>query len=270
MNTWILTMQALLISAGALLLGMAIKASVPATVNEAPAIRDSEPAVRGDRHLISVQTPPPEELAALPVESEIKNVVEERKQAVVVYESGDRIVELKPVTVNGLRVDSNEIEDESVVDFDDDGEVEDASMEANSAVSPERIPPEFQLEYFPTAEEKPPVTPRINRRRPIRTAAEGAIPPKPEKNQTLESVWKMITEARHDSFATSDSNGNYSPPTSSSFQKEPSPTEEELNRRFEDFIRKINDEMRIQRQKSLDQHMKKKKATTTSSSGAQA
>ncbi|KNA02745.1 hypothetical protein SOVF_215780 [Spinacia oleracea] len=118
---------------------------------------------------------------------------------------------------------------------------------------------------------------------------------KPKKHDTLESTWKAITEGRHipltrhlkksdtwenqdrqidlldDSFPlpavvkkseTFHERTNYlppPPPPPASFvtklKKEPSLGQDELNRRVEAFINKFNDEMRLQRQESMQQFM---------------
>ncbi|KAG8494447.1 hypothetical protein CXB51_011921 [Gossypium anomalum] len=117
---------------------------------------------------------------------------------------------------------------------------------------------------------------------------------KPKRHETLENTWKMITEgksmplSRH--LKKSDTWGNHgrdinvealtsSPlmkksetfrdrtnyqlppeqvrsfPASGKLRKEPSLSQDELNRRVEAFIKKFNDEMRLQRQESLNQYM---------------
>ncbi|XP_039001496.1 uncharacterized protein LOC120127701 [Hibiscus syriacus] len=117
---------------------------------------------------------------------------------------------------------------------------------------------------------------------------------KPKRHETLENTWKMITEGksmpltRHlkksDTWenhgrdinveALSDSTAamkklatfrdrtNYQPPTELvsypspvKLRKEPWLSQDELNRRVEAFIKKFNDEMRLQRQESLNQYM---------------
>jgi len=98
---------------------------------------------------------------------------------------------------------------------------------------------------------------------------------KAKRHETLESTWKAITEGRSVPLSrhmkkcdTWQSRGNLAPPlenksdetfpdvsTAGRLRKEPSLSQEELNRRVEAFIRKFNEEMRLQRQQSLEQYM---------------
>ncbi|XP_052202839.1 uncharacterized protein LOC127808363 [Diospyros lotus] len=115
---------------------------------------------------------------------------------------------------------------------------------------------------------------------------------KPKKQETLESTWKTITDGRHvplrrhlrksDTWEhdgrpfnipqpqyhsppvakkseTFRDRTNYDPntpsPGSGKLRKEPSPSQEELNRRVEAFIKKFNEEMRLQRQESVRQYL---------------
>lgn len=284
-------MKVFLISAGALLVAMAVKASIPAAMNDAPAVwsvilswmkppylliivngiivtifaasrfqevGELEPPVRSDRHLISVRNPPPVEFLAYAAEPEVKNVVKESRSAIVLYESGDRVVELKPVMVNGSRVEGSDAEDEATVDFDSgaDDESEGGLILNSTSATLERIPPEFQLEYYhpsPAEHPLPPSRRSSDRRKPRRTNSQGAEARKLAKHETFESVWKSIMEAREEQLTSNDD----SPAANYVLRQQPSPSQDELNRRIEDFITKMNDEMRQQRQRSLDRHMNK-------------
>ncbi|KAL9234104.1 hypothetical protein vseg_009011 [Gypsophila vaccaria] len=113
---------------------------------------------------------------------------------------------------------------------------------------------------------------------------------KPKKHDTLESTWKAITEGRHipltrhlkksdtwenadrqidlldsspipevkKSQTFTDRTNHASPRVPSSnikLKKEPSLGQDELNRRVEAFINKFNEDMRLQRQQSMQQFM---------------
>ncbi|KAK1368521.1 Cotton fiber expressed protein [Heracleum sosnowskyi] len=146
---------------------------------------------------------------------------------------------------------------------------------------------------FPVTE-KPLVSSRFSNRKPVKASPEGGNRAlrvaKPKRQETLESTWKAITDGRHvpltrhlkksDTFenhgshATADSptysprhvkksetfqdRTNYnspSPVSGGKLRKEASPSQDELNRRVEAFINKFNQEMRLQRQESLNQYM---------------
>ncbi|KAL2925647.1 hypothetical protein RDABS01_023138 [Bienertia sinuspersici] len=133
-----------------------------------------------------------------------------------------------------------------------------------------------------------------NHRRPAKTTpSEGGKSlkvSKPKKHDTLESTWKAITEGRHvplnrhlkksdtwennvrqinvledpcpfptkvkKSETFKERTNHTTPPvTSSKLKKEPSLGQDELNRRVEAFINKFNEDMRLQRQESMQQFM---------------
>ncbi|KAF5180718.1 Cotton fiber expressed protein [Thalictrum thalictroides] len=112
---------------------------------------------------------------------------------------------------------------------------------------------------------------------------------KPKRQDTLESTWKMITEGRsiplarhlkksdtwetharhqdsvqHDQQVTNSETINCRTNVSSTalvrsqgsgkLRKEPSLTQDDLNRRVEAFINKFNEEMRLQRMESLNRY----------------
>ncbi|XP_031126108.1 uncharacterized protein LOC116028518 isoform X3 [Ipomoea triloba] len=234
--------------------------------------------------LITVRTPPPAELVAF-AQPEYKSVVEESFRAAFGDEPPEEL-DLKPVVVNGSMVDLNE---EKLAE--DDAIAEEVKEVLNPALDP---PPEPETELLPSlAAEKPLVSTRFAHRKPsVRASPEGSRGlrvSRPKKQETLETTWRMITEGRHvpltrhlrksdalenQSRHITAADGVVNPthqpprngespkaaPTHSSrsawiMRKEPSLSQDELNRRVEAFIKKFNEEMRIQRQQSLQQYM---------------
>ncbi|KAL8460329.1 hypothetical protein ACS0TY_031248 [Phlomoides rotata] len=249
-----------------------------------------DPPPNRPEHLISVQTPPAAAFESLP---DISNAVVESPAAaeVTVPEIEDSVVELKPVMVNGSQVDIT-TEDEILVQTVDEGEDGDVIVDSTLTyyIPPQVVrSPELQLESRFPVREKPPVSSRFVNRKPKPTRSSPEVAgvrslrvAKPKKQETLENTWKMITEGRHvpltrhlkksdtwenhvaqpvDHVLKSETikdRSNYelpAPAPAAKIRKEPSLSQDELNRRVEAFITKFNEDMRMQRQESLNQYM---------------
>ncbi|KAL6199222.1 hypothetical protein ACLB2K_029008 [Fragaria x ananassa] len=150
------------------------------------------------------------------------------------------------------------------------------------------------MEFWLNENQKPPVSSRFAHRKSVRASPEGGKSlgvSKPKRHDTLESTWKTITDGRsvpltrhlkksdtwerrmdqntpppmadkamhksetfHERSSTTATGSPVSGQSAGRLRKEPSLSQDELNRRVEAFINKFNEEMRLQRQESLNQY----------------
>ncbi|KAI5656976.1 hypothetical protein M9H77_25769 [Catharanthus roseus] len=259
--------------------------SQPATVSAAPPPKTviHPPPVHFVTATIPAQTMPEISIVESP-SAEFANYEEDEDEI-----SESDIVELKPVVVNGIieAVENNNYD----VAICSPPEADDAD-DGNFVVS--KSPEEAQLDYFPLPVEKKALLPsRFGHRKPSKVIREGGRDvrmARAEAHETLESTWKMIMESREQQLRKSDTfeienrgrhlnekvlldreqsatfkdRTNYDNDASAALgwssnmqkiKKELSLSQDELNRRVEAFIKKFNEDMRLQRQESINQYM---------------
>ncbi|XP_010539254.1 PREDICTED: uncharacterized protein LOC104813396 [Tarenaya hassleriana] len=149
-------------------------------------------------------------------------------------------------------------------------------------------PSSDSTEDFTPKAEKPPASARFGQGKATKASSEGGNKAlgvsKPRRQETLETTWRKITEGRampmtrhlkksdtwekesssargsgHDERTTKSESlddrsaaaGKRRKESQGRLMREASPGQEELNRRVEAFIKKFNEEMRLQRQESL-------------------
>ncbi|XP_009793039.1 uncharacterized protein LOC107803683 [Nicotiana tabacum] len=282
-SSLMLSMKVLLISIGAVSSAMLVKSSVPLVLYEFPTIWSSfisswlkppylyvvlnciiiiiaatsrshrrEHSSGESQPLISARSTP---LSDLIVISQPNVNMSEPEMSELSPEPVDEseVFEVKAEPVN--------IEPQQVVEVENDDQV----VISNSVVT---SLPEVETELLQQlATEKPLVSSRFGHRKPLtRMNPEGVKSlrvARVKRHETLESTWKKITEGRHVPLTRhlntwQQNHGSQSPVQIENKRKtvlEPSPSQDELNRRVEAFITKFNEEMRLQREQSLQQYM---------------
>ncbi|XP_065049967.1 uncharacterized protein LOC135679911 [Musa acuminata AAA Group] len=173
-------------------------------------------------------------------------------------------------------------EDEPRRELSGRAKVEEEFVISTSSWSPKRRRgslAEMPTEYSVAAEAKPLLSTRFGHPKAAEPSADGKALGLARRNETLESTWRTITERRARPVKKSDTWDTRSGvcreepaaamrksetlieaagPGAASRERprrEASKGQEELNRRVEAFIRKFNQEMRLQQQESLKHHM---------------
>ncbi|PWA58216.1 hypothetical protein CTI12_AA402100 [Artemisia annua] len=195
---------------------------------------------------------------------------------VIVYEAVNTVPEVLPVV---YELEHPVIDDKEVV------VVNESEVTRSTWQSP--VEKKVQTEFVFPVREKPLASSRFAGQRKLTAKfnPEGVRSlrvSKPKKHETLESTWKTITDGRHiplnrhlKKSDTFENHNQHEPKldynamkkletfndrtdrvlASRKLRKEGSPSQDELNRRVEAFIKKFNDEMRLQRQESLQRYM---------------